>query len=315
MTSAADMAIPRAPRLGKRILRLLLWTLAGIVVFFVLLFLASRTASDAVRESIEAERATGLSSTASFPRLQSSSFLRSVGDLQITRAASLVLKTREFDSTRARMEAIVRSNKGYFDDLQVGVREGSDHILTATLHVPVEQLDATLAQLKTLGHIEQESQASEESGTASDTLNARLAAARVTEDRLNRLVGEHSGRLGEYLEVEKEIATVRGEIEDLEAQQKTRALRVRYGAVQVILKEEYAARFDVKLAALSAQFRSSIVDGLQRTILQGSSGLSLLFRYAPSLLFWVALFYWPARWGWRRVRAFLSARNAPIMAR
>jgi hypothetical protein len=251
MTSAADMAIPRAPRLGKRILRVLLWTLAGIVVFFVLLFLSSRTASDAVRESIEAERATGLSSTASFARARPSSFLPSVGDLQITRAASLLLKTRDFDSARARMEAIVRSNKGYFDELQVGVREGSGHTLTATLHVPVEQLDAALTQLKTLGHIEQESQASEESGSASDTLNARLAAARVTEDRLNRLVREHSGRLGEYLEVEKEIATVRGEIEDLEAQQKTRALRVRYGAVQVTLKQEYAARFDVKLAALS----------------------------------------------------------------
>ncbi|PYU19149.1 MAG: hypothetical protein DMG32_25020 [Acidobacteria bacterium] len=313
MTSAADMAIPRAPRLGKRILRLLLWTLAGIVVFFVLLFLASRTASDAVRE-IEAERATGLASTVSFARAQPFTLLRSVGNLQITRAASLLLKTRDFDSTRARMEAIVRSNKGYFDELQVGVREGSGHALTATFHVPVEQLDAALAQLKTLGHIEQESQASEESGSASDTLNAKLAAARVTEDRLNRLVREHSGRLGEYLEVEKEIATVRGEIEDLEAQQKKRALSVRYGAVHVTLKEEYAARFDVKLAALLAQFRSSIVDGLQRAILQGSAGLSLLFRYAPSLLFWVVLFYWPARWAWRRLLAFLSARNAPIMA-
>jgi hypothetical protein len=313
MTSAADMAIPRAPRLGKRILRLLPWTLAGIVVFFVLLFLASRTASDAVRE-IEAERATGMASTVSFARVPASFLLPSVGDLQITRAASLLMKTRDFDSTRARMEAIVWSNKGYFDELQVGVREGSGHTLTATLHLPVEQLDAALAQLKTLGHIEQESQASEESGSASDTLNARLAAARVTEDRLNRLVQEHSGRLGEYLEVEKEIATVRGEIEDLEAQQKKRALRVRYGVVQVTLKEEYAARFDVKHAALSAQLRSSIVDGLQRVILQGSAGLSLVFRYAPGLLFWVVLFYWPARWAWRRLRAFLCGRNAPIMA-
>ena len=127
-------------------------------------------------------------------------------------------------------------------------------------------------------------------------MNAKLAAARVTEDRLNRLVREHSGKLGEYLEVEKEIATVRGQIEDLEVQEKKRALRVSYGAVQLTLKEEYAARFDVQLAALSAQFRSSIVDGLQGAILQGSAGLSLMLRYTPSLLFWVVLFYWPSRW-------------------
>ena len=50
------------------------------------------------------------------------------------------------------------------------------------------------------------------------------------------------------LEVEQEIATVRGQIEDLEAQQKKRALHVCYGAVQLTFKEEYAARFHVQLA-------------------------------------------------------------------
>jgi hypothetical protein len=310
MTSQSEVSTPIPTGRGKRFLRFFSWTVAATVVFFVLLFVSSRVATQAVWRGIESERATGLS--APMPYLtQSSSLLRSVDDLQIVRAASLVLGTRDFESARTRMETVVRRYKGYFDELQVGVRQGSGRALMTTLRVPVEQFDSTLAQLKALGDAKQESQTSAESGTESDRLDARLAAARITEDRLNRLVRGHAGKLGEYLEVEQEIAKVRNEIEGLEAQQRKQAQRVRYGAIRLSLKEEYAARFDIELAAISGRLRSSIVDGLQGVIRQSSTTLSIVLLFAPSLLFWVFLLYWPVRLSWRHVRASLATRNAP----
>ena len=312
MTSQSEVSTPIPTGRGKRFLRFFSWTVAATVVFFVLLFVSSRVATQAVWRGIESERATGLS--APMPYLtQSSSLLRSVDDLQIVRAASLVLGTRDFESARARMETVVRRYKGYFDELQVGVRQGSGRALMANLRVPIEVFDSTLAQLKTLGDTEQESQTSAESGTESDRLDARLATARVTEGRLNGLVHGHTGKLGEYLEVEQEISKVRGQIEDLQAQQRKQAQRVRYGAVRLSLKEEYAARFDIELATISARLRSSIVDGLQGVIQQGSTTLSLVLLFAPSLLFWVFLFYWPVRLGWRRIRGSLAARKATTL--
>jgi len=310
MTSPAEISIRPAGGRGKRILRFLLWTLAGIFVFCVLIIVASRSAARAAWGGIEAERATGLSGGFALARARSSSLLQSIGDQEINRAASLLLATRDFDSVRSRMEGIVRSHEGYVDELEVGGRQGTGRTLAATLRVPVEEFDATLAELKALGYAEQESQSSEELGSETESLDAKLAAARVTEDRLNRLVRERSGRLGEYLEVEQEIAKVRGQIEELVARQERHAERIRYGAIRLSLKEQYTARFDIQLATLSAGLRSSIVDGLQGTIRQGSAGLSVVFRYGPILLFWTLLLYWPIRLAWRRVGALLATRNA-----
>jgi hypothetical protein len=211
------------------------------------------------------------------------------------------------------MESIIRSHEGQFDELQVGAREGYGRTLLATVRVPVEGFDSTLAQLKALGNAEQESQTSASSFAESDRLDAKLASARFTENRLNRLSREHAGKMGEYLEVEQAIAKVRSEIENLEAQQRQQAQRVRYGAVRISLKEEYAARFDVELTVISARLRSSIVEGLQGVIRQGSGALSLLLLSTPSLLFWVSLLYWPVRFGWRRIRGSLAARKATTL--
>jgi hypothetical protein len=60
--------------------------------------------------------------------------------------------------------------------------------------------------------------------------------------------------------------------------------------------------FAIERAGISAHLRSSIIEGLQAVIEQGSAALSFILLLVPSLLFWVALFFWPARFGWRRAR-------------
>jgi hypothetical protein len=296
---------------GKRILRFFLFAGAGILGFFVVIFVSARVATNAMFQGIASERATGLSANMeSLELAQSPRLIQSADDLEIVRVASLMLETREFDAVRGRLESVVRSHEGHFDQLQVGVRQDSGRTLIATLRVPVEGFDSTLAELKALGSAEEESQTSSSSFAESDRLDAKLAAARFTVNRLNQLSREHVGKLGEYLEVEQAIAKIRNEIEDLEAQQRRHAQRVRYGAVRISLKEEYVARFRIERAFISARLRSSIVDGLQGVIRQGSGALSLVLLFAPSLLFWAALLYWPVRLGWRRLRGSLATRKA-----
>jgi hypothetical protein len=294
---------------GRRLLRFFFFTVGVIFVFFVLVVVSSRVATNAVFNGIESQRATGLSAYMELGPAQSSTLLRSADDLKIVRAASLILASRDFDAARGRMESIVRSHEGHYDQLQLGAREGRDRTLVATVLVPAEAFDSTVSELKALGNPEQESQTSASSSDESDRLDAKLASARFTENRLSRLSREHAGKLGEYLEVEQAIAKVRSEIEDLEAQLRRQAQRVRYGAIRINLKEKYAARFDVELTVISARLRSSIVEGLQGVIRQGSAALSLVLLFAPSLLFWVVLLYWPVRFGWRRVRVSLAARK------
>jgi uncharacterized protein DUF4349 len=299
---------------GKRILRFFFLAVGGILTLFVLILVSSRMDTDAVFRGIEAERATGLSGYMLGFARQSGTLAQSGDDPQIVRAASLALGTRDFDGARSGMEAVVRSHRGHFDQLQVGALRDSGRTLEANLRVPVEEFDSALAQLKELGSAEQESQTSVESSAESDRLDTKLAAAQFKENRLNQLLREHTGTLGEYLEVEQEIAKVHTEVEDLEAQRERQTQRVRYGAVQISLAEEHVAHFNIELAAISARLRASVVDGLQGVVRQGSAALSLVLLFAPSLMFWVLLLYWPARFGWRRVRASLTTRNAPTAA-
>ena len=275
---------------GKRVLRFFLFSLVAILAFFVLVFISSRVATDSVFRGIESSRATGLSSYLQLGSAQSFG-----DDLQIVRTASLVLGTQNFEAVRGRIDSVVQDHQGRFEELQVAsASQGSGRTLLATVRVPAEQFDSALAHLKALGNPEQESQtSSESSATESDRLDAKLASSQITEDRLNRLSSEHAGKLGEYLEVEQEIAKVRGEIEDLRAQQRRRAQRVQYATIRISLKEEYAARFDLERAIMSARLRSSVVDGLQGVVGQGASMLSIMLLLGPSLLFWAALLYWP----------------------
>jgi hypothetical protein len=154
--------MPTSSSWGKRLMRYFLWTSAGISVFSVLLIVSSRVATQNVWRTIEDEKATGLSSPLPF-LAQSGSLLRSLDDLQIVRAASLVLGSPDFDSARNKMDVVIRDQKGYLDELRLGVLQGTGRTLTATIRVPVEKFDLTLVQLRAIGNAEQESQSTAES--------------------------------------------------------------------------------------------------------------------------------------------------------
>jgi len=171
------------------------------------------------------------------------------------------------------------------------------------MRVPSDQLGAALTELKQLGRAEEESQSGEEITPEFVDLNARLANARHTEQRLIEVLSRGTGRVADVLEVEREIARVRGEIERMEAQRKDMENRVAFAAVQVRLSEEYKANIDVAPPSAGIQLRNATLDGY-RKLLGNGLGLGLtLLRYGPSLLFWVVILFWPARLVWRRLRA------------
>lgn len=303
------MSIPASR--SKRALRFLLISFAAVLAFFVLVLVSSRVASESLFRGIESSRATGLSNyLTSYSYAQLGLAQSSRDDLQIVRTGSLALGTRDFDAVRERLSAVVQEHQGHFDELEVSSSQDSGRTLTATVRLPAQDFNSALTQLKALGVTERESEAEAQASSGeSDQVAAKLASARFTENRLDRLTRERSGKLGEYLEVEQEIAKVRGEIEYLEAQQRGRAERVQYAVIQISLKEEYAERLDLKRAVIFAQLHSAVIGGFQGVVEQGTSVLSVLLRVGPTLLLWLALLFWPFRFGWRKARRVFSAHT------
>jgi hypothetical protein len=220
----------------------------------------------------------------------------------IIRTVSLTIVTREFETARGAIELTVRGYQGYIAQMNVSEPSGQARTLSATLRVPAERLDAALAELKKLGRVEQESQSGEEVTQQYVDLVARLSNSRNTEQRLIEIMRQRTGRVADILAVEQEIARVREEIERMEAQRKTLENRVGFATVQLSLNEEHRSALEVTPPSTLTRLWNDLVAGI-RSVANSVLGLiTFLLRYAPSLLFWILLSFWPARFILRRLR-------------
>jgi anti-sigma factor RsiW len=220
----------------------------------------------------------------------------------IVRTAGVTLTTKDFDKARAGLDDILRRHRGYVGQLNVNTPVGVGRTLTATLRVPADQLDATLAELRKLGWVEAESQSGQEITAQYVDLEARLSNGRNTERRLIDVLQQRTGKLADVLAVETELSRVRGEIESMESQRKTLANQVDFATLNATVNEDYKAQLQVVPPSTSTQFRNAAVDGY-RSMVDGIVGVAVfLFSYGPSLLFWCAFLFFPVRVLWRKLR-------------
>jgi hypothetical protein len=221
----------------------------------------------------------------------------------IARTAGLALVAKDFDRTRAGVEAILQSHHGYIGEMNVSGSSGSGRTLTATLRIPAQQLDSALAELKKLGRVENESQGGEEVTAHYVDLEARLKNAQHTEQRLTEILSQRTGKLQDVLKVELEIDRVRGEIEQMQAEKKELSRRVAFATLNTTVKEEYQARLEGAPPSTSSRFHNAAVEGYN-TLVDGLIEIGLfLLSAGPSLLVWAVVLFFPVRWGWRKLRA------------
>jgi Domain of unknown function (DUF4349)/Putative zinc-finger len=221
---------------------------------------------------------------------------------EVAHTAGLSIETPDFDRARAAIQDILKRHSGYVGNLQLDAPIDAGRTLNATLRVPEDQLDATMAELRKLGRVTSESQNAEDVTAQSVDLDARLANARATEQRLLDLLRKATGKLTEVLAVEKEIDSTRGEIERMEAERKALTDRVKFATITLQLVEEYKARVDVGGDSSLGRFRNAAVNGF-RGLVDSLSGVAVfLLSYGPAILVWAAILFFPARFFWKRRR-------------
>jgi predicted nuclease with TOPRIM domain len=179
--------------------------------------------------------------------------------------------------------------------------------------VPADQLDAVIAEIKPLAHVEQESQGGEEVTKQYVDLTARLTNARRTEQTLLDVLEKRTGRLSDVLEVERELARVREEIESMEGELKGLQNRVSFATLRVELREEYKAEMEMTPPSIGGRLRNAVVEGY-RTAVDSLMGVVQFFlSVGPFLLLWALIVFWPARYVWRRLRAASGPKQAALL--
>ncbi len=220
----------------------------------------------------------------------------------IARIADITLTAHDFTKTRAALDDLLRRRQGYMGQLNISTPTEGVRNLTATLHVPADQLDPALADLRTLGRVQSESQSGEEVSAQYVDLEARLQNARNTEQRLTALLSQRTGKLSDVLEVETEASRVRGEIEAMEAKKKLLDRRITFATLNVTISEEFKAQIQMVPGSIGTRFRNAAIDGYQSAVSGLITFLLFLISAGPSLLLWTAIIFLPTWLIWKRWR-------------
>ena len=228
----------------------------------------------------------------------------------IERTASLSLIVKELEAGRTALEEITKKYDGYFAELNTSGQPNTARTLTASLRVPASQLDSALAELRKLGELDEEKQGGEEVSRQYVDLKAGLENGHNTEKRLTELLAKRKDRLKDALDVERELASTREEIERMEAEQRNLQQQVNYASIEVNLREEYKPALNLAPPGAGKQMRNALVDGYGAVTENGLALVLLLFRKGPNILFWLLLAFFPIRWGWRKLRLAMAERQS-----
>ena len=202
----------------------LLIAVAALAAFTMASIIGARLALESLSRGIASSKSTGL---AAVPwdvdsmwftgPLDAQMLQKSVTQPWIARSADLRARSSTFDRSLAGLNQIVSTHHGYLEDLRTESRSGYGRALAATVSVPSNDFDATLADLKTLGRIEGISEAGEDFAVKLATATRRLAAAQTNLSRLQKLQREHKGELRDAVALEKDIAQANEAVDEAEA--------------------------------------------------------------------------------------------------
>jgi hypothetical protein len=222
----------------------------------------------------------------------------------IVQTLSLKFVSAGVTEKKPKIDDVIRRFHGYIDSLTIQSDIGAPHSLSATVRIPAEQLQSALVELKTLGSLTEESENSQDTTAGYTDLVARLSNARRTEQRLLALLTERAGKLGEVVEVEKEIGAVRERIERMEAQQRRIENQVQFASVKLEVTEESHARGESVVSRLRTAFGAGYRDAGENTLIVAL----VLLHYGPTFVAWflIVLPFVITFYRWRRLKRIVA---------
>lgn len=137
---------------------------------------------------------------------------------KIIYTASLDLFVEEFDPVPAEIEKLVREHEAFIANSSIDTATGRPRSGSWTIRVPVARYDGLLDAAGKLGELQRRTADSREVTAEFYDLESRLRNKEREEARLLEHLDDATGTLEEILTVEKELARVRTEAEQVEGQ-------------------------------------------------------------------------------------------------
>ena len=192
---------------------------------------------------------------------------------RIVYTADLTVVAEDFAAAEAALPTLVDGLGGYLARSDVDRSVGDRLRGTWTVRIPVANYSAFLAGAGGLGVVEEKNETAKDVTAEFVDVEARLAGRRALEKRLLELLAERPGELKDVLELERELARVREEIETAEGRLRYLSNQTAFSTITLRVREErdyvpprrpgfgerIAATWDNSLAALASFGRGLVL--------------------------------------------------------
>jgi len=158
-------------------------------------------------------------------------------DRQIIYNANLTVKTQDAETARQKVVKLAEGVGGFLADSTTHVGEAGERYVDIKVRVPAGRFSEVVAQIRQLGKVEDESITSQDVTEEFIDLQARLRTLNQAEERLLDML-KRRGKLSELLEIERELATRREQIEKTQGRLRYLKDRVSFSTIQVSFHEK-----------------------------------------------------------------------------
>jgi hypothetical protein len=226
----------------------------------------------------------------------------------VVRTATLGLSTDQFDALLKHLQTVAAKYGGTVSAYQVSGSVEFGRALSVTVRIPVAATDPALADLRGLGTVTGESQATEEITDAHRDLAIRIDNAKREAARLNELLTRQSDRLSDVLQVEQAQARVQTEIEQMTAQEAAMRGRAALSTIEVSVSEVRRAQLALGPLPVGTRIRNALVDGIRGAADSGLTAFIGLLTLGPGFVLFLAVVLAPVAVAWWAVRVFRARR-------
>lgn len=225
----------------------------------------------------------------------------------LIRTGSATVQVDTLERGIAALRALARRNGGIVGTMSVSAGEDQARHASLELRIPSERFDSAVAGLNPVGRVEGVNVTAQDVGEEYADVEARVANARRLESRLLELLERRTGRLEEVLQVEREVARVREQIERMEGRLRYLRTRASVSVLTVTLREPRAL---IGPRPGERPIRDAFGEAWDNFV-----GLVAGLIAASGLLLPFALLLFLLWRGWRLLRRRDAARDAEYRAR
>jgi hypothetical protein len=205
---------------------------------------------------------------------------------QIIKTANLSLEVKEMEPTLDTLHHLVKTHRGLFTNETIALAGEAGGYRSAQLEIriPQENLDSFLKGVKGVGTIRHLTVTGEDVGAEMVDNASRIKNLKAEEAALQEVM-KRAGKIPEVLEVARELARVRGEIEEAQGRLNFLKQQVAYSTVHLNLSEQ-----SVSSASSQKPGWDTVMANSSHQVLDALDGI---VRLALTLGVWAIAFFLP----------------------